>query len=648
VGLVAGSINRDDIAAVRERARIDEVIGQHVALRSAGVDSLKGLCPFHEERSPSFNVRPSSGYWHCFGCGEGGDVIAFVMKVDGLPFAEAVEYLAEKAGVTLRYEAGGAPRSADAGSGRKRLLEMHRVAAAYFSGQLDSPEAKTGRDFLLERGFAKEAAEQFGVGYAPKGWTNLLDHLRGKGFTEAEMASSGLMSQGQQAAGGQARVYDRFRGRLVWPIRAATGDVIGFGARKLYPEDEGPKYLNTPETVLYKKSQVLFGLDLAKRAISSGRQVVVVEGYTDVMACHVAGVTTAVATCGTAFGEEHAQIVRRLMGDTDATMTKVGGQRPEVIFTFDGDSAGQNAALKAFTLDHRFLAQTYVAVSPDGMDPCDLRLQQGDGAVTALIAARVPLFEFVIKSALAGNDLESAEGRVAALRAAAPVIAGIRDTAIAPEYARRLAGWLGMEVEDVRRAVAAAAQRTPGATRGGRAPTWDGTPATGAVPQVSGVPLARPDARDPVVRAERLAIETLLQVPQAVRGNAGAWALYEQLNAASFTVPQFRALFDAVQAAGGPVGGDNSWVSRVTEEAGPTLAPLVSELAVTPLPHDKPEEFARYARSALARVQDLAITRAIAELRGKMQRAGEGSDAHREAFAELLALETRRRALRED
>ena len=244
-----------------------------------------------------------------------------------------------------------------------------------------------------------------------------------------------------------------------------TGEVVGFGARKLYEDDDGPKYLNTPETALYKKSQVLYGLDLAKKAIAATRRVVVVEGYTDVMACHLAGVTTAVATCGTAFGEEHAKVLRRLLGGDAGAPTKVGGSRGEVIFTFDADDAGQNAALKAFQLDATFLSQTFVAVGPDGLDPCDLRLRDGDAAVAALVEARVPLYEFVIKAALAGNDLETPEGRVAALRAAAPVVAGIRDAAIGPEYARMLSGWLGMEPAEVMRAVTVAARAGRGGGR---------------------------------------------------------------------------------------------------------------------------------------------------------------------------------------
>jgi len=642
---VAGTINREDISAVRERAPIDEIIGAHVALKPAGVGTLKGLCPFHDERTPSFHVRPAVGRYHCFGCGEGGDVISFVMKIDGMSFQEAVEYLAPRAGVTLRYESGAAPRSEGTAGQRKRLLDAHRIAAAFYEEQLASPEAKTARDFLLERGFGREAAAHFGVGYAPKGWSNLVDHLRTKGFTEPELKASGLASEGQ---GG--KVYDRFRGRLVWPIRDVTGEVIGFGARRLYDDDQGPKYLNTPETPIYRKAQVLYGLDLAKGAIRQRREVVVVEGYTDVMACHLAGVTTAVATCGTAFGEEHVKVVRRLMGDTGQTQVRVGGTGARVIFTFDGDEAGQNAALKSFALDQSFLAQTFVAVDPDGRDPCELRQAGGDAAVAQLLERRVPLYEFVIRTALASHDLNTPEGRVAALRTAAPVVAGIRDKALRPEYARQLAGWLGMEPDAVLAAVIEAGKRqpgqgAPGGGAAGRQAPASADAATGAVPTQ---PVERPSRKDPVVRAEALSLGVLLQAVADIQRDPGALAIAAELTPAAYSVPQYRAVFEAVAAAGGPASAGPDWVDRVVEQAGETLARTVTELAVTPLPHDKPETMGRYARSVLAKVLDLSLTREIAELRGHMQRAGEGTDEAQQAFARIVELETRRRALREE
>ena len=425
---MAGLIKHEDIEELRARTDIKEVVESYVTLKSAGIGSWKGLCPFHDERSPSFNVRPQAGRYHCFGCGEGGDVISFLQKVDHLSFTEAVEKLAARIGFELHYEDGGSgPRREETGR-RQRLLDAHKIAAEFFRDQLLSPAAAAGRQFLSGRGFDRAAAEQFGVGFAPQGWDALLKHLRGRGFTDEELRLTGMFSTGNSGD----RLFDRFRGRLIWPIRDIAGETIGFGARKLFDDDQGPKYLNTPETILYKKSQVLYGIDLAKKAIAKDRQLVVVEGYTDVMACHLSGVGTAVATCGTAFGEDHIKVARRLLSD-DGT----GG---EVIFTFDGDAAGQNAALKAFSLDQRFVAQTFVAVEPSGKDPNDLRQSGGSEAVQALIGSRRPLFEFAIRSTLAKFDLSTVEGRVQGLRAAAPVVAEIRDGSTRVGYSQELAG----------------------------------------------------------------------------------------------------------------------------------------------------------------------------------------------------------------
>src|SRR5690606_21945897 len=359
-----------DVEEVKSRTNIADIIGERVALKSAGVGALKGLCPFHDEKSPSFHVRPQVGFYHCFGCGASGDVYSFLREMDHVSFTEAVERLAGRVGYALHYEDGGA---APESSGRSRLYAANTAAAEYFRGQLLTPEAESARRFLGERGCDAGSAAHCGVGDARRGWDKMLTALGDQGFTREELSSPGLVPTGQRG------VYDRFRGRVVGPSRDVTGQTIGFGARKLYDDDQGPKYLNTPETPLYKKTQVLYGLDLAKRDIARGdpRRVVVVEGYTDVMACHLAGVTTAIATCGTAFAAEHIKVLRRVMGDDSAA--------GEVVFTFDGDEAGQKAALRAFSEDSRFTAQTFVAVAPDGLDPCDLRLTRGDAAVRGLM-----------------------------------------------------------------------------------------------------------------------------------------------------------------------------------------------------------------------------------------------------------------------
>ncbi|MER7820239.1 DNA primase, partial [Streptomyces sp. NPDC096153] len=425
---MAGRINDDDVKAVRDAVPIDSVVSEYLQLRNAGGGNLKGLCPFHDEKSPSFQVSPSKGLFHCFGCQEGGDTITFVMKVDHLSFSEAVERLAAQAGITLRYEEGGYNPAHQRGE-RIRLVEAHRIAARYYEEQLDGAEAEIGRKFLAERGFDQAAAQHFGVGYSPAGWDHLTRFLRGKGFSDKELLLSGLSQEGRRGP------IDRFRGRLMWPIRDISGDVVGFGARKLRDDDNGPKYLNTPETALYRKSQVLYGIDLAKKEIAKSSRAVVVEGYTDVMACHLAGVTTAIATCGTTFGGDHIKILRRLLMDNGSA---------KVIFTFDGDAAGQKAALRAFEDDQKFAAETFIAVAPDGMDPCDLRLAKGDEAVRELAEPRNQLFEFAIRQIVKTYDLETPVGRAAALDEAAPIVARIKNSASQHEMAVQLAGLLGI------------------------------------------------------------------------------------------------------------------------------------------------------------------------------------------------------------
>ncbi|MFJ5955688.1 DNA primase [Paenarthrobacter sp. NPDC092416] len=645
---MAGLIKREDIDEVRQRTDIKEVVDGYVTLKGAGLGSFKGLCPFHDERSPSFTVRPQVGRYHCFGCGEDGDAISFVQKMDHSSFHEAVEKLAARIGYELRYEDGGTGPNREEVGKRQRLLDAHKIADEYFRAQLLTPGAAEGRNFLDGRGFDRAAAEHFGVGYAPQGWDSLLKHLRGRGFTDAELKLTGMFSEGNRG------IYDRFRGRLIWPIRDIAGDTIGFGARKLYEDDQGPKYLNTPETTLYKKSQVLYGIDIAKRNIAKDRQLVVVEGYTDVMACHLAGVTTAVATCGTAFGTEHIKIARRLLSDD--------GSGGEVIFTFDGDAAGQKAALRAFEEDQRFVAQTYVAVEPTGADPCDLRQLKGDAAVRDLIGTRRPLFEFAIRASLRRHNLDTVEGRVAALKEAAPVVAQIRDSAIRPAYTRELAGWLGMPIEEVSRYVGAAAKRaaaggtgsptsasgTEHASPGGPPPAGAGSvqQSEAAAPQAAGPVFQRPDPRDPVAGMERQALEVVLQEPGVLGG--GAW---ERFEVSYFATPAYAAVHTAIRAAGLAHAADPvAWVENIRQEVPEPLRPLVSELAVTPLPASTPEAMQRYCRDILARLFELQITRIKADKMGQLQRLDAvafPADFQR-LNRELMELEMQRRALRSD
>lgn len=650
-----GLIRREDVELVRSTARIEEVVGDHVTLRTAGIGSMKGLCPFHDEKTPSFHIRPQLGHWHCFGCGEGGDVISFLQKIDHLTFVEAVETLAGRYGVQLHYEEStgrGSGERSDFGT-RQRLLDAHAVAEQFYREQLSTPAAGVGRRFLAERGFDRASAEHFGVGFAPEGWDGLMKHLRGRGFTEPELVASGLISEGQRG------VYDRFRGRLVWPIRDITGKTIGFGARRLLESDKGPKYLNTPETAIYHKSQVLYGLDLARKQIAAEHKVVVMEGYTDVMAAHLAGVTTAVASCGTAFGTDHIKVVRRIMGDMSSSAglrlsSDTRGLGGEVIFTFDGDAAGQKAALKAFDEDQRFVAQTYVAVEPGGMDPCELRIARGDEAVLELVATRRPLFEFAIRSVLAQVDLDTVEGQVSGLRMAAPVVAQIRDRAMRPEYARRLAGWLGMDERTVLRAVHDAARTALQAGRHAAAEPDRGFPDAGAPDDGSGgLPIPRladvVSPRDPVGQVEIQSLAVMLQFPATLDVDV-VGALPDD----SFHVPALQGVWDVMLAAGtllDAVGGQLDparYLDQVLEIAGETVRPLLVELATYELPARDQEGLRRLAGSLLGRLTELSFTREYSVLKQKLQRADPSRDPERyqRIMGELSVLQEKRRALR--
>ncbi|MEY2635339.1 MAG: hypothetical protein RIS75_1279 [Actinomycetota bacterium] len=619
-------IREADINVVRERSRIDEVVRDYVNLKSAGGGSLKGLCPFHDERSPSFTVTPSKGFFHCFGCQESGDVFTFIRKIEGLSFVESIEKLASKYNITLHYEESGAAPDRQAGL-KTRLIEAHRAAAAFYVSQLATPGAEVGRAFLLDRGFDAASAAHFGVGFAPKGWDSLLKHLRTLGFKDDELLAGGLLSQGQRGT------YDRFRGRLVWPIRDLAGDVVGFGARKLFDDDEGPKYLNTPETPLYKKSNVLYGVDLARKDIAKKQQAVIVEGYTDVMACHLAGITTAVATCGTAFGGDHIKILRRLLMDSD----QFSG---EVIFTFDGDAAGQKAALRAFEDDQKFVSRTFVAVEPTGMDPCDLRKSKGDAALAQLISNKVPMFEFAIKSTLADLDLNTAEGRVAGLRMAAPVIARIRDTALRPEYARMLAGWLGMDPKVVSDAIASAKSQPVAPSR----PVYS---APDEVEVQAPRPVAvMPDPRRVEHRVEREALKAVIQQPEL----ASAW--YAIVEDAAFTFEPYRAAHQAVMTTLNQIDpaevAIHVWVDTIMASAlDDQVRTTLSALLVEPLNVAVGETFERYVTGVIAKLQELDAVRRIQDLKGRLQRldAEAEPDAHSALFTQLLALEAHRRAL---
>ncbi|MDV8000649.1 DNA primase [Rhodococcus sp. IEGM 1408] len=663
---MAGRIPEQDIAAIRERTRIEEIVGEYVALKPGGADSMKGLSPFKDEKTPSFHVRPQHGYFHCFSTGEGGDVFAFLMKMEHISFLEAVEQLADRIGYRISYEGGGQVIQRDRGT-RSRLVQANAAAQKFYAERLhQDEEAETARAFLTDRGFDLSQADVFGCGYAPAGWDTMSKHLMRQGFEAKELESAGLSKTSSRGT-----LIDRFHRRLLWPIRNLAGEVIGFGARKLFEDDTLGKYMNTPETMLYKKSQVLFGLDLAKREIASQRRAVVVEGYTDVMAMHAAGVTTSVAACGTAFGEDHLSTLRRLMLDDNYF-------RGEIVYTFDGDEAGKKAAMRAFSGDQQFSGRTFVAVAPAGQDPCDIRQNKGDAALRDLVSARVPMFEFAIRSMLEECDLDHAEGRVDALRRTVPVVADIRDSALRDEYARQLAGWVGWDDpgtvlrrvrEEARKKGRAKSAGSgpglrkrapgpggPGGSGGGARAEWDRSEGGGrrhdddeagdrgesqapAVP--AGIPL--PSAADPVLWPQREALKAALQYP----GLAGP--LFDSLPGECYTHPAYAQIADALSAAGGCASGKSgaNWVSEVSlslEDDG--LQKLVGLLAVETL-RVAEDALPRYVSGVLARLQEVWVSGQIADLKSKVQRMSPADDPEgfSALFGDLVALEEYRRGL---
>ncbi len=614
---MAGLINEEDLATVRERSRIEDVVGSYVTLRPAGGGALVGLCPFHDEKTPSFRVTPSRGFYYCFGCNVGGDVIGFVQAINNSSFVEAVEFLADRVGVQLRYTDGGGGVRVEPGL-RSRILEANRLAAEFFADQLSSPDAVAGRQFLAERGFDRDAAEHFGVGFAPMGGRELAKHLRAHKFSDDELVKASLIRDGG---------WDYFQARLLWPIRDAGRSVLGFGARRLFDDDRMPaKYINTRETPVYKKSQVLYGLDLARQNIAKKNQAVIVEGYTDVMAAHLAGVDTAVASCGTAFGDDHARLLSRLIGSTDAL-------KGEVIFTFDGDAAGQAAALKVFAGDQHFISQTYVAIEPTGLDPCDLRIQQGDAAVRELVGRREPLYRYVMANTIAGFDLDRVDGRLGALRAAAPLVGSVRDSSLVNGYIHELAKMLGAEIDEVRREVARAGRRKlpPGHDR---APMPSEPPPD--EPPLLGLPM--PNPRDRSLEVERGTLRLMVRAPEVF---AAGW---NGVGADEFTHPAYRAIFAAIADAGTP-GGD--WPQPVLEaSADGTVAAVVAALATEPLLRPANPG---YAAEYVAKLRLLSVARSIANLKSKLQRTNPIDDqvGYNRMFATLLELERQRRELNE-
>ena len=695
--IMVGMIVKEDIERVRAVADLYDIVSATVTLKPSGTGTFVGLCPFHDEKTPSFSVRPSLGVWHCFGCGAGGDVFKYVEQKENIDFREAVEFLADRYHIEMHYkQSQDGDAQTHAGSKRARLLAANEEAQKFFVSQLNTKEAAPARDLLAGRNFTPEQSAHFACGYAPQGWDNLVRYLANKGFTRQELLDAGLARLGQRG------IYDYFRGRLTWPIRDSTGRTLGFGARKLYDDDTiSAKYINTPDTALYRKTQVLYGIDLAKANIVKKRQVVIVEGYTDVMACHVAGVDTAVATCGTAFGVEHAKIVRRLIADDSLGAIqlvgplKVEGQSvsSRIVFTFDGDAAGQKAALHAFGLDSTFLTQTFVAVADNNLDPCDLRIQRGDEAVRSLVAHASPLYDFVIDTVINRFDTSFTTGQMGAVKAVAPLIAQIRDRSLLDLYTRKAVRRIGIDLSVMRREVAAARRRLQVRDDDAYASRYNSDALGGqqlrdvqSSDQTSRMALARSAAQnqhyyrvdDAVFMCEQQFMALLLQVPLAFDEK-----LFAQLTLNNFITPVFRTLFQAFVAAGGlPTGNvtQGLWLHIMTKSAGPLLEPVITELSVMPLPlpaassvsaagdeysaqsqqyqqnqqsvSGSPSDYVRratpaeskYANELLIRLLDIGLMRRIGAARARMAKLQDGQEKIT-LLGQITAMEAARKNL---
>lgn len=424
-----------DIDAIKRANPLLNTVEQHVTLRRSG-STYKGLCPFHDERTPSFHVNPATETWRCFGCQLHGDVIDFIREIEGGNFRYAATLLAQQSGVTIE----GADDSDDDEQARRlraRIYEANEAASAFYTSTLlNDPDAQTARTFLAERKFTAEHATEYACGYAPRRGQTLNAFLRDNGFSTDEIVTAGLA----RIAKDSDRLYDVFQGRLIWTIRSEFDKVIGFGARRLYDDDwQQGKFINTSETPVYKKSDVLYGFERARKTAVKNRHIYVVEGYADVMAAQIAGVANTVATCGTAFTREHLRTLRRTVGE-----------HGEITFGLDDDAAGRKASMSVYDLAHTSVRRlTTLGGDFGGKDPDDVRKHHGDEALRTLFANRKPLLQSVITATIAAVDIHTPEDKAIALDQAAPLLAHVSDPVVRSEYVTQVANLVGVKPADV-------------------------------------------------------------------------------------------------------------------------------------------------------------------------------------------------------
>jgi DNA primase len=586
---VAGRIKQEDIEAVRERTDIVKLVSQYLTLKKAGGDNMTGLCPFHQEKTPSFSVSPGKQVFYCHGCGKGGDAIGFLRELEHLGFAEAVERLAQQAGITLRYE-GDSPEERRAAARRMALIKANEEAARLYTAMLaEGREAEEARKYVADRGISPESVQRFGIGYAPTYPDFLLKRMT-REFSPEILLEAGLATRGDEGSA----IRDRFRGRVTFPIHDLQGRGIGFGARIL-PTDpragEQAKYLNTAETPIYKKNEVLFNLAGARTSIARSGEVYVVEGYTDVIGLSQAGIENAVATCGTALGEAHFRLLSRF------------AQR--AILAFDSDEAGARAAERAYAFQETYPVQAVVMIMPQGLDPADFVAKHGADGVRAAATQSRPLVEYMVRRTVARHDLSTVEGQSAAVADTLPILEGLSDPVRRSQYGHMLADLAGVSESSVMQALD---QRL-----GGR-------------PQEVAKTMKRVSAQEKV---EREMLKLLVGDGDTYRAFVG------KLKPEHFRDPSHRRLFLAIETADGDV-------AAIAGGEDPKLAAAVSSLAVEPLNGDGPD----YARSVWARLQEFLLKSKSDAIRMRLQKLNPITDTdYDDLFNELVGLDGELRRL---
>ena len=563
----------EDVARVREATNMVAVVSEHVGLKRVG-RRYQGICPFHAEKTPSFSVNPELGLYHCFGCGVGGDAIQFVREVEHLDFATAVERLAAKAGITLRYD--------DAATGRDRqrrdrLVEATAAAVEFYHRLLlDDPGAGVARKYLRSRGFDGDVARAFSIGWSPDRYDALSLHLQQRKFSRDDLVDAGLAFVNRVN-----KLQDFFRARVMFPIFDVRGDPVAFGGRAL---EGGPKYKNSPESPIYQKSRVLYGLNWAKPDIVARSEAVICEGYTDVIAFFGAGVPRAVATCGTALAEDHLKVLRNFA--------------PNMVLAYDADDAGQNAALRIYQWEASYEVRLSVADLPSGQDPADVGLADPARLAAAVEGAR-PFLQFRLERLLRVADLASVEGRAAAAKAAVALIAEHPNDLVRDQYLMQLADRVGIDADRLRRATA----ESTGSGRE-RPDRRDGRSTAGDAPR------RRPPPRD---RTEVEALRVAVHEPALVA---------DRLDGALFIDPVVHEAYSLLAAS--------ATFHEALERAGGEVHDLLQRLAVEDLPWG--DDPGTYATSVLVQLVEAAGTRCLAD----MVRSGDDRASEVKAVLELL------------